>query len=369
MPPSQPAVVDGPPSRSAPATSGGAACGYHLLKIVGYSLTKAVPGGKGIKSRAFSVGDRTWFVKYFPNGSVKGIDSNCIHLMLVLDDTVAEDTKARITFSLVDQHGNLVPPYSVTSKITNFSEETRCWYPWISREILEKSEYLKDDSFTLRIDVTVMKDVHKDTEATPSFVAVPPPDMHQHFGNLLSSKEAADVQFRVGNKTFPAHRLVLAARSPVFKAELYGTMKESVTTNIIPIHDMEAEVFNGLLTFMYTDTFPEMKEQEESPMAQHLLVAADRYLLERLKLICEDKLSKHIDADSAVTIMALAEKHNCPGLKEACLQHIRSLKHPDAVVEKNGIGYLTRSNPRVLKGLMSKVIPRWLLRRKSRVAA
>jgi speckle-type POZ protein len=42
-------------------------------------------------------------------------------------------------------------------------------------------------------------------------------------------------------------------------------------------------VFAALLTFMYTDKLPDMKEQEESAMAQHLLVAADRYNLEEIE--------------------------------------------------------------------------------------
>ncbi|CAN6299408.1 unnamed protein product [Urochloa humidicola] len=366
MPSSQPAAGDGSPSRSAPATDAGAVCGYHLLKIVGYSCTKAVPNGNGIKSCPFSVGGRTWFVEYFPNGPFGGYKSQLIYLMLVPGDTVAENTKARVSINLLDQDGNSAPSYRLISRVIDFSRERPWMYPFIKREVLEESEYLKDDSFTLRFDITVMDDVH--TEETP-FVTVPPSDMHQHFGDLLLSKAGADVQFRVGNKTFSAHRLVLAARSPVFKAELYGAMKESVSTNVIPIHDMDAEVFSALLTFMYTDTFPEMKGQEEYAMVQNLLVAADMYFLERLKLICEDKLSKHIDTDSAVTILALAEQHNCPGLKEACLQFVRSSKHLDAVMETDGISYITRSYPRVLKELMSKAIPRCLLKRKSSAGA
>jgi speckle-type POZ protein len=87
--------------------------------------------------------------------------------------------------------------------------------------------------------------------------------MHRHYGDLLLSKEDADVKFRVGKKTFSTHRLVLLTRSPVFKAELYGPIKESTTSNAIRIEDMEPEVFDALLTFIYTDTLPEMKEGEE----------------------------------------------------------------------------------------------------------
>ncbi|KAK3153730.1 hypothetical protein QOZ80_2BG0180380 [Eleusine coracana subsp. coracana] len=267
MPVSSLASGDGPPSRS----DAGALSGYHVLKILGYSRTKIVPNGKSIKSHPFRVGGVAWHVRYYPNGdTAEEADSISIHL--VLADAVAEEVKAQVTIGLLDQDRNPVP-FHMTTDVFKFYNKGIGWYlKFIKREVLEKSEYLRNDCFTVRFDLTVLKDVHK--EETP-FVTVPPPDMHRHFGDLLSSKEGVDVRFRVGAETFSAHRLVLAARSPVFKAELYGAMKESATSNIIPIDDMEAQVFSALLTFIYTDELPEVKEQEESAMAQHLLVAAD----------------------------------------------------------------------------------------------
>jgi speckle-type POZ protein len=120
--------------------------------------------------------------------------------------------------------------------------------------------------------------------------------------------------------TFNAHRLILAARSPVFRAELFGPMMES-KTNCINIQDMEASVFKSLLHFIYTDSVPE-QYIESHAMAQHLLVAADRYGMERLKVACEDKLSGGVDVDNVGTTLALAEQHNCVQLKSICLDFI-----------------------------------------------
>ena len=248
----------------------------------------------------------------------------------------------------------MVPSYSYTTRLINFSENRNWGYSkFIKRQVLEKSEHLRDDSFTVRFDVTVMKDIH--TQGTP-IIVVPPSDMHRQFGDLLLSKEGADVKFRVRKKTFSTHRSVLAARSPVFKKMLLGPMKEGTTTRVIPIDDMEAEVFGALLTFMYTDKLPDMQEQEESEMVQHLLVAADRYNLERMKLICEDKLCKHIDTGSAATILALADQHNCHGLKEACFNFLSASTALKAVMENDGFEYLTKNCPNVLKELVSKGI-------------
>ncbi|CAL4933462.1 unnamed protein product [Urochloa decumbens] len=350
-----PAAGDVPPSRSASAIVAGVATGYHVLRVVGYSHTKEVPNGQSISSSHFLVGGRTWFVKYYPNGNTAG-EADFISLFLALHGTVAEAVKAKVTISLLDQEGKPVPPYNRTTEFVNIAEKGGWGYPkFMERKALEESEHLSDDCFTVRFDVTVLNDVC--TLETP-FLVVPSSDMHRHFGRLLSSKEDTDVKFRVGNKTFSAHRLVLSTRSPVFKAQLYGPMKERNTSKAIHINDMEADVFDALLSFMYTDNLPEMKEQDESAMAQHLLVAADRYNLERLKLICEDKLCKHIDTDSAATILALAEQHNCHGLKDACYAFLSSSSNLGAVMETDGFEHLTISCPRVLKELLSKVVPR-----------
>ncbi|GJN20643.1 hypothetical protein PR202_gb08043 [Eleusine coracana subsp. coracana] len=340
----------GPSSCSASAIVAGAVSGHCVLDIVNYSRVKE----ERIDSGPFRAGGRTWFVEYHPNGRTSE-DTGYISLFLALDDVVTEAVNAQVKISLLDQYGKPVPSYSRITEVVNFSDKGSWGFPkFIEREVLEKSKYLRNDCFTVRFDVTIMKDIH--TEETPVIV-VPPSDMHRHFGDILSSEEGADVKFQVGNKAFSAHRLVLAARSPVFKTELYGLMQES--TAVIPIDDMEAEVFSALLTFLYTDTIPEMKEQEESAMTRHLLVAAVKYRLERLKLICEDRLCKQISMDSIANILALAEQHNCRGLKEACMEFSRSSES----------ALSTRSHPAVLKELMSVVAPCCPWRRKSKAKA
>ncbi|OEL32024.1 hypothetical protein BAE44_0006958 [Dichanthelium oligosanthes] len=203
--PAAAAAGGGPPSRSASAIVAGAVCGHHVLKIVGYSRTKEVPTGQRIDSRPFRVGGRTWFVEYHPNGS-SWVARDYISLFLALDDPAARAVRAQVKISLLDQCGKPVPSYSRTTEVVDFSEEGSWGLShFIERGVLEKSRHLRDDSFTVRFDVTVLTGVR--TEETPVVVAPPPPDMHRHFGELLASEVGADVKFRVGNQTFSAHRL------------------------------------------------------------------------------------------------------------------------------------------------------------------
>ncbi|KAK1644136.1 hypothetical protein QYE76_061941 [Lolium multiflorum] len=357
---------EGLPTGSASSIIAGAVSGYHLLRIVGYSRTKEVPNGKGIDSCPFGAGGRTWHVRYYPNVDPKNVD--CISLYLTLDDTVAkaEAVKAQAKFSLLDQHGKPVPAYTKTTAIRDFSVGNNSWGfdKFIEREALEKSEHLKDDSFTVKVDVTVIGECHAQKISS---IVVPPSHMYRLFGDLLSSKTGIDVEFRVGGEMFSAHRLVLAAWSPVFRAQFYGPMKEGTTTEAICIDDMEAEVFKALLSFMYTDALPDMKQEEEYAMTLNLLVAADRYDLERLKLLCEDKLCNHINTSSVSTILALAEQHHCHELKAACMEFLSSPVNLDEAMESEGFDVLAKSCPGVMKDLLrSQIVPSLLGKRKTR---
>lgn len=64
------------------------------------------------------------------------------------------------------------------------------------------------------------------TKGAPS-VKVPPSNLHSHYGDLLSSKQGADVEFMVRGEIFTAHRLVLAARSPVLRRSSSGHWRKA----------------------------------------------------------------------------------------------------------------------------------------------
>ena len=82
-----------------------------------------------------------------------------------------------------------------------------------------------------------------------------------------------------------------------------------------------------MLHFIYTEALPEPADVTGSAavgasvlMAQHLLAAADRYGLDRLRLMCESKLCEEVSVETVSTTMALAEQHHAAQLKKVCLQ-------------------------------------------------
>lgn len=185
-------------------------------------------------------------------------------------------------------------------------------------------------------------------------------DLQRHLGNLLAAGEGTDVTFQVASETFSAHRCVLAARSPVFRVEFFGVTSGGgaattpTTRDCIRIDDMLAHVFEALLHFIYTDSLPETPGLEEPMMAEHLLEAADRYGMQRLKLIYEEELmSGGVNENTVAKMLRLAVRHRCRMLREACIEF---LKHPpalDVVMATNDglFEFVAMSCPVVLKEL------------------
>ncbi|KAJ4752560.1 BTB/POZ and MATH domain-containing protein 2 [Rhynchospora pubera] len=124
----------------------------------------------------------------------------------------------------------------------------------------------------------------------------------------------------------------------------------------IEIKDMEPSVFKSMLHFIYSDSVPELEEaggnrDASVVLAQHLLVAADWFGLERLKQLCERKMYELIDANNVATTLTLAEQHNCYELKAACMEFIKPPEVFAVVAQTEGFDHMIRSCPAILQEL------------------
>lgn len=70
-------------------------------------------------------------------------------------------------------------------------------------------------------------------------------------GSLFLNPEYADVHLVVEGVSFPAHKIILAARSQYFRALLYGGMKES-TQSQVELKAATTAAFKSLLKYVYT---------------------------------------------------------------------------------------------------------------------
>jgi speckle-type POZ protein len=200
-----------------------------------------------------------------------------------------------------------------------------------------------DGCFTIRCVLTVRKES-------------PPLELPVHLERMLGDGRGADVTFSVGGEEFCAHRSLLAARSPIFAAQLFGPMAEKDMRHV-EVMDMEPTIFEMMLHYIYTDSMPPRSDDDgggyDAPVMQHLLVAADRYAIDRLKHMCEEELCKRMDAETVTNTLALADQHQCERLKKACVAFMASAKVMAAVVETHGFKkhLKTCSRPLSLEGI------------------
>ncbi|KAF8776577.1 hypothetical protein HU200_003296 [Digitaria exilis] len=334
----------------------------HILTIDGYAASRKIPRNWWSRSPPFEAVDHRWTIKYFPN-----VASCCFegHISFFLELEVDSFYGVhRITdpvdfkFSLLDRAGNAAHSRGVEGHV--FSEATKVYgvREFMAWKDLAKSGCVKDDAFTVICDITVSQDWTKvddeddtggggggaETPAAPR-VVVPPSNLREHMNDLLWKKQGADVTIHVGEESFDAHGWLLMARSPVFEAELLATpaSKEKLPGGVrrrVEIKGVDPKVFKAMLHFMYTDALPETMEEEEDEtvvaMAQGLLAAANRFKLERLKVVCEEILCRHIDVSSVAVTLAVAEENGCHALKAACLEFIARPGNMKKVMETEG---------------------------------
>ncbi|KAI5011436.1 hypothetical protein ZWY2020_013573 [Hordeum vulgare] len=291
----------------------------------GDELQVQVQLGVARRSAVFTVGGYDWQIHFFPGGVIECCKDHVVAYVFLMSKNEEIKVRASFQLSLVDVTVS-APPRTMTTATQELKNTTnkRCvgLHKFMKRSELEGSPYLRNDRLTIECvaDIAVVNDVKPIAKAPPS-------DIAEHLGRLLREKESTDVVLEVKGEDFPAHKIVLAMRSPVFKAELYGAMRAKNMSRII-ISGMQPAVFEVLLHFIYNDSLPAMDDigqDDYQETIRHLLVAADRYAMERLKITCEGILCDNIDVKTVVTTLALAAQHHCGRLSDACVRFIGSL--------------------------------------------
>ncbi|CAL4999813.1 unnamed protein product [Urochloa decumbens] len=319
---------------------------FHEFRL-DYEKTKHLIAGHAIYSDPFSAGGHMWRIKCLPRGNdlAHSHEYLSVFVQLVSKGSKPNGVNAIVEAFLMDKDGG---PSSTVAKRTRVNQLKQYgdwgWSYFVSHTDLVG--YVTEGHVRIVCGIMVVND---------RSIPVPPSDIVEHLGTLLDSTDGADVSFIIDSETFHAHRVVLAARSPVFKAELLGSMVEA-TTPSITLHDIAPATFKLLLRFMYTDTFPGDGELGDEPpeMIRHLLVAADRYALDRLKLMCAQKLWDNVSVDTVAATLACAEMYNCQELKIKCIDFFAMEKNFRKAVLTDGFVQLVQQSPSIVAELRER---------------
>ncbi|EEE61727.1 hypothetical protein OsJ_16234 [Oryza sativa Japonica Group] len=272
--------------------------GTHNLEVTSYSLLEGMGVGKFVSSTTFSVAGYDWNLRFYPDG--------------ITDNDRKEGYGAVWMLASV---------YQIS----------------IAKEhAIRRIRFTGNDSFKIECSLTVISESRAEDVST---IPVPPSNLHQHLAGMLHGVEIADVEFSVGGE--PAELLGPAAARSI---------------KIDDDDDMEPATFKALLHFIYTDHLPnDSGFGKDAAMQRRLLVAADRYGVDRLRAMCGVKLYKSVSVGTVVDSLEFAEKHHCAQLKDACLGFMASPNVLGVVRKTDGFKRLVEGCPWVLKEILDKV--------------
>ncbi|KAL7303416.1 hypothetical protein TKK_0004600 [Trichogramma kaykai] len=125
------------------------------------------------------------------------------------------------------------------------------------------------------------------------------------------------IQTACGKKV-PAHRVILAAASPVFNAMFSHNMLENQSQSVDMV-DISYDTAVEMLRYIYTGSV----ETQECSLVAEVLVAADKYELENLKIECEKLLSSKLSSKNVIDILKVADKCRIKNLKENAVDFLK----------------------------------------------
>ena len=166
---------------------------------------------------------------------------------------------------------------------------------------------------------------------------------------MLVDAKFPDVYVRSGEMSFPAHRTVLASRSPVLAAMLEGGMREALSHEII-LDDMEPAVLWQFLLYLYGRA---CEEGALESMADHLFVAASKYQVPDLMAKCVRAIACAVTLEKVAGILVIAHLHDTAELFDVCFEFVRS--NPTFVESADWV-LLQKDHPDIATRMMARAL-------------
>jgi hypothetical protein len=170
-------------------------------------------------------------------------------------------------------------------------------------------------------------------EETRGWTAVSGSRFAADLGALFDSQQYSDVAFLVAGSgegeevVVRAHRCILAQRCDFFARMLQGGMLEAQRAPEEPLRleGVPASALRLALRYLYTNEVRLHTHQLDE--AFHLLDLAERFLLPRLKALCEGLLRRLLDVENVLEILRACAVYHLDDLKHQCL--LLFLRHRD----------------------------------------
>lgn len=135
---------------------------------------------------------------------------------------------------------------------------------------------------------------------------------------LLNENKFVDCTLKVGDRSFPCHRLIMAACSPYFR-EIFFTEdgKEVENTKEVVLEDVNPSILNMVIKYLYS---AEIDLTDDN--VQEIIAVANRFQIPSVFTVCVNYLQKKLSLSNCMAIFRLGLVLNCPRLAVAARNYI-----------------------------------------------
>ena len=138
-------------------------------------------------------------------------------------------------------------------------------------------------------------------------------ELLHRLNELRETNVLCDTTIRAQGQNFPAHKCVLSAASPYFRAKFTSQLREN-ESNLVELQDAKSTTIADVLKFIYTG-----EASIDSSNAQDLLMIADYLIIPSLKSKASDFLESSLNASNCLALESFASRYNCESLKQAAV--------------------------------------------------
>ncbi len=296
--------------------------------ITNFDVTTDEAGAKPLESPQFTcrIPNIEWYLR-LRHGSVSSSEN--LSLSIVQLTTAYSrgghnqgiPLRGKVEFSLLNKNGQ--KEYSKESQMQELGAKKEVGFSdFIDKKTLleRKADLLYDNCLKVLCELTVKGTIaHTPVQCIEDYLYPDPANsLGAQLGVVLDGPDEglySDFTINAGERRFKVHKLLLATRSPVFRAMIDSAMKEG-SSSCVNIEDHSPEVVKEMLTYVYTGQAPNVKK-----LVEDLLSIAHKYQLDSLVLMCGKELRNRLTPGSAVLTLRQAEKYAIKPLKTACLKY------------------------------------------------
>nr|XP_021000273.1 speckle-type POZ protein B-like [Parasteatoda tepidariorum] len=182
--------------------------------------------------------------------------------------------------------------------------------------------------------------------------------MRDDLVKMFADLEHSDVELRAENMSLPAHKFLLSARSPVFRAMFHHQDMLENESNVVEISDVDPKTLKSFLEFLYTGSVDIIDDES----ALELLIIADKYQVLSLMDTCSKFALSALSLENACQILYLSDLLNLKLLRDNAVDFV--VKHFNEIFKSCEWSEYVEKNPSLVSEILShlmkdfKIVPR-----------